>query len=93
MSTPKNTKTQKNPLNNFFNPKSIAVVGASANKEKLGHSILKNILDYKYKGKVFPVNLKGGKVLGLKSYRSVLDIENKIDLAIIVIPAKAVNSV
>ena len=88
-----NKKTQKPPLNNFFNPKTIAVVGASANKEKLGHSILKNILDYKYKGKIFPVNLKGEKVLGLKSYQSVLDIKSKIDLAIIVIPAKAVNSV
>lgn len=89
----KKTKNTKNPLNNFFNPKSIAVVGASANREKLGHSILKNIIDYKYKDKLFPVNLKGEKVLELKSYRSVLDIENKIDLAIIVIPARAVNSV
>jgi len=86
-------EVSKNSLNNFFNPKSIAIIGASSNEEKLGHSILKNILDYKYKGKVFPVNLKGGKVLGLKVYRNVLDIKNKVDLAIIVIPAKAVNSV
>ena len=83
----------QNNLNNFFNPKSIAIIGASLNKEKLGYGILKNILDYKYQGKIFPVNLKGGKILGLKVYNSVLEIEDKIDLAIIVIPAKAVNSV
>ena len=84
---------QKNPFNNFFNPKSIVIIGASLNKEKLGYGILKNILDYKYKGKVFPVNLKGGEILGLKVQKSILEIKNKIDLAIIVIPAKAVNSV
>ncbi len=84
---------RKNLLDNFFNPKSIAVIGASSNKEKLGYGILKNILDYKYKGRVFPVNLKGGRILGLESYKSVLDIKNKIDLAIIIIPSKSVNFV
>jgi len=67
------TEKKKNSLDNFFNPKSIAVIGASSNKEKLGYGILKNILDYNYKGKVFPVNLKSKKILGLKSYHSVLD--------------------
>jgi acetyltransferase len=89
----KKIKTQKNSLNNFFNPKSIAVIGASSDEEKLGYGILKNILDYNYKGKIFPVNLKGGKILGLKVYNSVLEIKSRIDLAIIVIPAKAVNYV
>ena len=83
----------KNDLNNFFNPKSIAIIGASGKKEKLGYAILKNILDYNYRGKVYPVNLKRKKILGLKTYPSVLDIKNKIDLAVIAIPAKAVNIV
>ncbi len=84
---------KKNNLNNFFNPKSIAVIGASAKKEKLGYAILKNILDGGYKGKVYPVNLKSKKILGLRVYPSVLEIKNKIDLAVIIVPSKAVNFV
>ena len=80
-------------LNNFFNPKSIAVIGASGKKGKLGYAILENILDCGYKGKVYPVNLKSKKILGLRAYSSVLEIKNKIDLAVIVIPSKAVSFV
>ena len=80
-------------LNNFFNPKSIAVIGASSNREKLGYGMLRNILDHSYCGKVYPVNLKYNKVQGIKAYPSVLDIKQKIDLAVIVIPARAVNFV
>jgi len=80
-------------LNNFFNPRSIAVIGASSNKKKLGYGMLRNILDHGYRGKVYPVNLKYNKVQGIKAYSSVLDIGQKIDLAIIVIPARAVNFV
>ncbi|MCK5332327.1 acetate--CoA ligase family protein [Candidatus Parcubacteria bacterium] len=80
-------------LDNFFNPKSIAVIGASSNKKKLGYGMLRNILDQGYRGKVYAVNLKYSKVQGMKAYSSVLDIKQKIDLAVIVIPAKAVNFV
>ncbi len=80
-------------LNNFFNPKSIAIIGASPKKEKLGFAVLKNILDYDYRGKIYPVNLKYKTILELKAYRSVLEIKGKMDLAIIVIPAKAVSFV
>ena len=80
-------------LDNFFNPKSIAVIGASSNKKKLGYGMLRNILDHGYRGKVYAVNLKYKKVQGMKAYSSVLDIKQKIDLAVIVIPAKAVNLV
>ena len=55
--------------------------------------MLRNVLDHGYRGKVFAVNLKYSKVQGMKSYSSVLDIKQKIDLAVIVIPAKAVNFV
>ena len=67
-------------LTNFFNPKSIAVVGASANREKLGYSILKNILDYEYKGKVFPVNLKGEKVEDIKLPEAVFNLPSNNSL-------------
>ena len=50
-------------------------------------------MDYKYRGKIYPVNLKSKKILGLRVYLSVLEIKNKIDLAVIVVPSKAVNFV
>jgi len=81
----------QNKLEKFFSPKSVAVVGASANRDKIGYGILRNLLDGKYKGKIYPINLKSGKILGLKTYASVKDVESEIDLAIIVIPAQFVN--
>jgi len=82
----------KNKLDNFFNPKSVAVIGASANREKIGYGILKNLIEGKYKGKIYPINLKSKKILGLKTYASITKIKEKIDLAIIIIPAKFVNT-
>ncbi|MDD3006389.1 MAG: acetate--CoA ligase family protein [Candidatus Pacebacteria bacterium] len=81
----------QNKLEKFFSPKSVAVIGASTDKDKIGYGILKNIIEGKYKGKIYPVNLKAKKILGLKSYPSVSDIKEKVDLAIIVIPAPFVN--
>ncbi|HMB25919.1 MAG TPA: acetate--CoA ligase family protein [Patescibacteria group bacterium] len=80
-------------LKNFFNPRSIAVIGASAEKKKLGYTILRNIINYGFSGKVYPINLKTKKIQGLKAYPSVKAVPKKIDLAIIVIPAKFVNQV
>lgn len=70
-------------LNNFFNPKTIAVIGASDNPEKVGNVLMRKLSNYK--GKVIPINPK-------KQYSSVLKYPNKIDLAIIAIPAKLVNN-
>lgn len=80
-------------LEKFFNPKSVAVIGASSDKGKIGYEILKNILDAGFKGKVYPVNLKSKKILGLSVYTSVLNVTGDIDLAIVVIPANFVNPV
>lgn len=74
-------------LNNFFEPKSIAIIGASRTPGKLGHDLLDNIMRGGYAGKIYPVNPFSDFVLGLKSYPSVLNVEEKIDLAIIIIPA------
>lgn len=79
-------------LQTLFYPKSIAVIGASSDPKKIGHSIAKNILTYKYPGRVYFVNIKKDTILGKKSYASILDIAKDIDLAIIVIPAPGVNS-
>lgn len=75
---------------NLLSPASIAVVGASATPGKVGHDILKNLLEQGYKGNVFPVNPKGGEILGKKAFTSVKEIGEAVDLAVIVIPAVAV---
>jgi acetyltransferase len=75
-------------LETFFNPKSVAVIGASTNPEKLGYAVVKNLLDggYSSTGKVFPINPTASEILGFKAYPSVLEIAENIDLAVIVIP-------
>lgn len=79
----------------FFRPKSIVVIGASLNPQKLGHQVLKNIIEGGFKGKLYACNIDPSvkKVLGVKNYPSVLDIPESPDLAIFVIPAQAVPSV
>ena len=74
----------------FFDPQSIAIVGASAEEGKVGNAITKNILNLGYKGEVFLVNPKHRELFNRKCYASLSTIEEKIDLAIIVIPAKFV---
>ncbi|MBY9013411.1 MAG: CoA-binding protein, partial [Candidatus Lokiarchaeota archaeon] len=77
----------------FFNPKSIAVVGASGTPGKVGYNVLKNIVESKYSGKLYPINLKANEILGNKAYKSVLDVPEEIDIAIFVIPGKFVNAI
>ncbi|AFK51136.1 CoA-binding domain protein [Thermogladius calderae 1633] len=80
-------------LRRLFNPESIAVIGASRHPEKIGHIILKNLVDYGFKGKLYPVNPEAGEILGLKAYKSVLEIEDEVDVAIITVPADKVLQV
>ncbi|MHA1470352.1 MAG: CoA-binding protein, partial [Candidatus Asgardarchaeia archaeon] len=79
-------------LSHIFEAKSVAVIGASRNPEKLGYKILKNILDAGYKGKVYPINPKADEILGLKAYPSISEVPGDVDLAVFVIPAKFVPS-
>jgi len=74
-------------LDCFFNPKSIAVIGASSNESKGGYHILKNITAG-YRGKIYPVNKSYSKILGLSCYPDVASIPGNIDLAIYFIPSK-----
>ncbi len=81
-------------LERLVNPRSIAVIGASQNPEKVGHVILKNNIDSGFDGRIYPVNINAsGAIMGLKAYRSVLDIKRPVDLAIIAVPAAAVPGV
>jgi acetyl coenzyme A synthetase (ADP forming)-like protein len=77
-------------LDSFFNPRSIAVVGASADARKVGHAVLNNLRRFKFKGNLYPINPSGGEILGLKAYSKISDIGRGVDLAIIIIPARFV---
>ena len=74
-------------LDCFFNPQSIAVIGASSNENKGGYHILKNITAG-YRGKIYPVNKSYSEILGLPCYPDVASIPGNIDLAIYFIPSK-----
>ncbi|MDD5731583.1 MAG: acetate--CoA ligase family protein [Patescibacteria group bacterium] len=77
---------------NIFSPKSIAIIGASPHKKKLGFQVLKNVIDGGYKGKIYPINIDPSirHIQSHKSYSSVLKVPGKIDMAVFVIPAKFV---
>ena len=74
-------------LEKFFEPKSVVVIGASATPHKPGNDVVRNILANEYPDKVYLVNPKGGDILGMKVYRSVQELPECIDLAIIILPA------
>jgi acetyl coenzyme A synthetase (ADP forming)-like protein len=71
----------------FFAPRSVAIVGASNDPSKLGYAVLDNMTRYGYPGRLYPINPKGGEILGRRTYTSVFDVPDEIDLAVIVIPA------
>jgi acetyl coenzyme A synthetase (ADP forming)-like protein len=77
----------------FFEPESVAVIGASRDPSKTGHVILKNIVEGGYKGRIYPINPSASEILGLKCYKSVLEVPENIDLAVVVVPARLVPSV
>ena len=74
-------------MEKFFNPKSVAVVGASRHPSKLGYVITKNMLTAGFKGKIFPINPNTNVILDLPCYPSVLAVKEHIDTAIIAIPS------
>jgi acetate---CoA ligase (ADP-forming) len=75
-------------LGNLFKPKSIVVIGASSTPGKVGYSIVNNLVEGGYQGIIYPINLKESTIMGMKAYKSVLDIPaHGIDLAILAIPA------
>lgn len=80
-------------LDKFFNPKSVAIVGASRQKGKVGYEILRSMLDAGFPGKIFPVNPQADEVENLKCYPDLLSIGQAPDLVVIVVPAKFVAPV
>lgn len=74
----------------FFRPRGVAVIGASRDPHKLGHSVVRNLVENHYRGAIYPVNPGTDEVLGLKAYASVADVPDPVDLAVIIIPARLV---
>jgi len=77
----------------FFSPKSVAVIGASREPRKLGSQILSNIISGQFQGKIYPVNPKATEISGLKCYPDISSIPDVPELAVVVVPAKFVASV
>ena len=75
---------------NFFCPRSVAVIGASRGKGKVGNVILENIINSGYSGKIYPVNPNADEIFGIKCYPSILDTPTDVELVIITIPAQFV---
>ena len=80
-------------LDNVFNPKSIAMIGASASFGKWGQMIFSNMVAGGFPGKIYPVNPREKKIFGIPVYQRVQDIPEPADLAIITTPAHTVLSV
>ena len=80
-------------LTGLLRPKGIAIIGASATPGKIGHTVVKNLVESGYEGGIYPVNPTADEILGLKVYKSVLDIPNNVEAAAITIPAKFVLDV
>jgi len=84
------TVNRQTNIDVLFNPRSIAVIGASNTLGKLGNDVMRNLIDSGYEGRIYPVNPKAGEILGQKAFRSVTTVPNDVDVAVIVIPARFV---
>ena len=79
-------------IKKFFEPESIAVIGASRDPNKVGSAVLKNLI-ITFRGKIFPINPFADELQGLKAYKSVIGVKEKIDVAIISVPADLVLNI
>jgi len=83
-----------NHIFRLLRPNTIAVIGAAREPTKIGHQVLRNILEAGFpRDKVFPVNPKAQEILGLRCYPSVKDVPEEIDLVIVTVPARIVPQV
>ena len=77
-------------MNRIMKPDSVAVIGASAEAGKIGNSVMKNLINGGYQGKLYPIHPKADEIMGHKAYKSVKDVPGDIDVAVFAIPAKFV---
>ncbi|HEY6482624.1 MAG TPA: acetate--CoA ligase family protein, partial [Steroidobacteraceae bacterium] len=77
-------------MNRIMKPDAVAVIGASAENGKIGNSVMKNLINGGYQGKIYPIHPSADNILGKKAYKSVKDVPGEIDVAVFAIPAKFV---
>ena len=77
-------------LDSLFRPKSVAVIGASTKDLSIGNRIVKNLIDFGFKGSIYPINLKADEILGVQAYKSILDVPGDVDVVHMVIRSKFV---
>src|SRR5687767_7784765 len=77
-------------MNRIMKPDAVAVIGASGETGKIGNSVMKNLINGGYKGKIYPINPSADEIMGMKAYKSVKDVPGDIDVAVFAIPAKFV---
>jgi acetyl coenzyme A synthetase (ADP forming)-like protein len=77
-------------MNRIMRPNALAVIGASAEDGKIGNSVMKNLINGGYQGKIYPIHPKAEEIMGRKAYKSVKDVPGEIDVAVFAIPAKFV---
>ena len=80
-------------LEKFFKAKSVAVIGASSTPGKIGHEVLRSLSQHEYKGEVYPINPSAQSILGLKAYRSILEVHDTVNLAVLTVQSKLVPSI
>ncbi len=80
-------------LNCLMRPKSVAIVGASAQPGKIGYTVVENLIKGGYQGKLYPINPVASDILGLAVYPSVMELPEVVDLAVITVPVKFVSQV
>ncbi len=87
------SNSSSSKLEALFTPKSIAVVGASTRPGTVGYDLLTNLIRDKFNGKIYPVNPKATELQGLPVYKTLTDIPGEVDLAVLIVPAKAVPGI
>ena len=73
-------------LHDLFYPESIAVFGATDTENKLGYNVFRNLLSHDFQGELYPIHPKKEAIQGIRAYRSILDVDGPIDLAIVIVP-------
>jgi acetyl coenzyme A synthetase (ADP forming)-like protein len=77
-------------MNRIMKPESVAVIGASSEDGKIGNSVMKNLINGGYQGKIYPINPAADEIMGIRAFKSVKDVPGTIDVAVFAIPAKFV---
>lgn len=77
-------------LDSLFNPRAVAVIGASSRELHIGNRVVKNLLDFGFRGPIYPINPKADEIRGIKAYASILDVPTDVDVVHMVIPARFV---